>query len=49
MRILFTTLPSNNLGWLTRSQSVAQELPSWGHAIAFTSSVRRSGERGALV
>jgi UDP:flavonoid glycosyltransferase YjiC (YdhE family) len=37
MRILFTTLPSNDLGLLTRSLPVAQELVPRGHSVAFAS------------
>lgn len=36
-RYLFTTLPSNDLGLLTRSLPIAQELKKLGHEIAFCS------------
>ena len=36
-RYLFTTLPSNDLGLLTRSLPIAQELQNRGHQIAFCS------------
>jgi len=36
-RYLFTTLPSNDLGLLTRSLPIARELHSHGHQIAFCS------------
>jgi UDP:flavonoid glycosyltransferase YjiC (YdhE family) len=37
MRYLFTTLPSNDLGLLTRSLPIAAELVKQGHQIAFCS------------
>jgi UDP:flavonoid glycosyltransferase YjiC (YdhE family) len=36
-RYLFTTLPSNDLGLLTRSLPIARELRNRGHQIAFCS------------
>jgi UDP:flavonoid glycosyltransferase YjiC (YdhE family) len=36
-KFLFTTLPSNDLGLLTRSLPIAQELTKLGHKIAFSS------------
>ena len=36
-RFLFTTLPSNDLGLLTRSLPIARELRDRGHEIAFSS------------
>jgi len=36
-KFLFTTLPSNDLGLLTRSLPIAQELSKAGHTIAFSS------------
>ena len=36
-RFLFTTLPSNDLGLLTRSLPIARELSEHGHEIAFSS------------
>jgi hypothetical protein len=37
VRILFTTLPFNDLGLLTRSLPVARDLATRGHATAFAS------------
>jgi UDP:flavonoid glycosyltransferase YjiC (YdhE family) len=36
-KFLFTTLPSNDLGLLTRSLPIAKELNKLGHKIAFSS------------
>ena len=36
-KFLFTTLPSNDLGLLTRSLPIAQELTKLGHKIVFSS------------
>lgn len=36
-KFLFTTLPSNDLGLLTRSIPIAKELEMYGHKIAFSS------------
>ncbi len=36
-KFLFTTLPSNDLGLLTRSLPIARELHALGHAVAFCS------------
>ncbi len=36
-KLLFTTLPSNDLGLLTRSLPIARELRALGHAVAFCS------------
>ena len=36
-KFLFTTLPSNDLGLLTRSLTVASELAKRGHTVAFCS------------
>jgi UDP:flavonoid glycosyltransferase YjiC (YdhE family) len=40
LRYLFTTLPSNDLGLLTRSLPIARELRGRGHAVAFCSPAR---------
>ena len=42
-KFLFTTLPSNDLGLLTRSLPIAKELKKHGHEIVFSSPAEAPG------
>jgi len=43
-KFLFTTLPSNDLGLLTRSLPIAEELKKYGHEIIFSSPAKAPGQ-----
>jgi UDP:flavonoid glycosyltransferase YjiC (YdhE family) len=40
MKLLFTTLPTNDLGLMMRSLPIAQELAARGHNVAFSNPAR---------
>ena len=40
MKLLFTTLPTNDLGLMTRSLPIARELAARGHDVAFSNPAR---------